>query len=74
MIIDNTHMQAWEAYPYVAMALAAGYGIRIQEPQTPWWVARDVAALDQRNTHGRRMHFLMSFPHFRLRTHGKPWD
>ncbi|KAJ3180892.1 NEDD4-binding protein 2 [Geranomyces variabilis] len=52
VVIDNTNMCRWEAKPYVEAALHEGYAIEIKEPATDWWVARDVATMAKRNTHG----------------------
>ncbi|KAI8917820.1 hypothetical protein DFJ77DRAFT_457935 [Powellomyces hirtus] len=52
IVIDNTCTQAWEARPYVIMAQDAGYLVEVVEPQTAWWLARDIALLAARNTHG----------------------
>ena len=52
VIIDNTHVKAWEARPYVEMGLECGYEIQIMEPVTPWWIERNALELARRNTHG----------------------
>ena len=49
IVIDNTHTQAWEAKPYVDMALKYGYKVEIKEPNTPWKF--DAEELAKRNTH-----------------------
>ena len=50
MIIDNTHVQGWEARPYVLLALRHDYQISIKEPLTAW--AKDPVECAQRNQHG----------------------
>lgn len=37
IVVDNTHTRAWEMKPYVELGLAAGYEIRIVEPDSPQW-------------------------------------
>ncbi|PJF20411.1 MAG: hypothetical protein CUN56_16310, partial [Phototrophicales bacterium] len=50
IVIDNTNVQAWEPRPYVAAGRAAGYQIRVVEPDTEWKF--DPEELANRNTHG----------------------
>lgn len=50
VVIDNTHVEAWEAKPYVEMAQKHGYRVEIQESQTPWRF--DAEELAKRNSHG----------------------
>jgi energy-coupling factor transporter ATP-binding protein EcfA2 len=45
VIVDNTHGEAWVSRPYVMFAQTMGYGVCVQEPDTPWWKARDTVAL-----------------------------
>jgi predicted kinase len=52
IIIDNTNVCAWEAKPYVSMALEYGYDVQVLEPDTPWWKSRDIKEMAKRNTHG----------------------
>ncbi|KXS17999.1 hypothetical protein M427DRAFT_236953 [Gonapodya prolifera JEL478] len=54
IIVDNTNTQRWEARPYVEAAIAASppYAVEFREPDTPWWIARDVEEMARRNTHG----------------------
>jgi len=49
IVIDNTNTQAWEAKPYVQMALKYGYQIEIKEPNTPWKF--DAEELAKKNKH-----------------------
>jgi predicted kinase len=49
VVIDNTNIQAWEAKPYVNLALKYGYKIEIKEPTTPWKF--NAEELAKRNTH-----------------------
>ncbi len=49
VIIDNTHVQKWEARPYVEAAKKYGYNIAVEEADTPWKF--DVKELSGRNTH-----------------------
>ncbi|KAI8893949.1 hypothetical protein BC833DRAFT_606728 [Globomyces pollinis-pini] len=51
IIIDNTHVQRWEAKPYVQYAIDKGYTVEVREPTTSWWIARDSVELARRNTH-----------------------
>ena len=37
IVIDNMHLQAWEARPYVEAAMAAGYEVRIAQSDDPMW-------------------------------------
>lgn len=50
VVIDNTCSMAWEARPYVEIAVAAGYAVRFMSPRTPW--AWNVAECAKRNSHG----------------------
>ncbi|KAI9208962.1 AAA domain-containing protein [Polychytrium aggregatum] len=52
VIIDNTHTQKWEARPYVQLALQFNYAVEIKEPQTEWWLRRDVDQMARKNSHG----------------------
>ena len=63
IVVDNTTVQAWEAKPYVEMALDAGYEIEIVEPDSPWWenfepdldedeLINLAETLSEKNTHG----------------------
>ncbi|KAJ3155641.1 NEDD4-binding protein 2 [Geranomyces variabilis] len=52
VVIDNTNMCRWEAKPYVEAAVSEGYRVEVKEPTTECWVARDVATMAERNTHG----------------------
>ena len=49
IIIDNTHVQAWEAQNYVKAGLLCNYDIEIVEPKTSW--AFDPMELMRKNTH-----------------------
>lgn len=50
VIIDNTHVQAWEAREYVRAAMDYGYRVRFVEADTPW--AKDAEVCAARNQHG----------------------
>jgi len=50
IVIDNTNVEAWEAKPYVYMAIQYGYKVEIREPNTPWKF--NAEELAKRNTHG----------------------
>jgi len=50
IVIDNTHVEAWEAKPYAEAAQSNGYRIEIQESQAPWKF--DAEELAKRNSHG----------------------
>lgn len=50
IIVDNTHVQKWEAKPYVLEAKKNGYNIAVEEADTPWKF--DVKELSGKNTHG----------------------
>ena len=54
IIIDNTGVCAWESKPYVVEALKWGYEVCIEEPQTPWWLGKDLAECSLRNSHSVR--------------------
>ncbi len=51
ILIDNTHVCKWEAKPYVQLAIDNGYSVNIVEPQTEWWINRDLAKMADRNVH-----------------------
>ncbi|XP_056136534.1 NEDD4-binding protein 2 [Lampris incognitus] len=53
IIIDNTHMQAWEMRPYVAQALKHEYKVLFREPDT-WWKNKP-RELHRRTKHGVSM-------------------
>lgn len=38
VIVDNTNLKMRDARVYYDMAVAAGYEVRIEESQSPWWV------------------------------------
>lgn len=50
IVIDNTHIEPFEAKPYVERALQYGYDVYIQEVNTPWRFNAD--ELVRLNTHG----------------------
>ena len=50
IVIDNTHVQAWEAKPYVEAGQKYGYHIEFKQPETDW--AFDAEELAKRNSHG----------------------
>jgi len=50
VIIDNTNTQAWEAKPYVKLAMNLGYSIEFVESDTSW--AKDAEECFRRNSHG----------------------
>ncbi|KAJ3347502.1 NEDD4-binding protein 2 [Entophlyctis luteolus] len=52
VVIDNTNLCLWEARPYVEAAVRCDYTVCAQEPDTPWWQARDAEQLFSRGTHG----------------------
>jgi len=52
ILIDNTNTQRWEAKFYVERALEHGYQVKIREPETVWWLSRNVEQLAQKNQHG----------------------
>lgn len=49
LIIDNTHVSAWEMRPYINPAKLLGFDIEIVEPTTPW--AFDAEECARRNVH-----------------------
>ena len=49
IIIDNTHVEAWEMRPYTAMAVESGYTIEVLEPNTPW--SQNINELAKKNRH-----------------------
>ncbi|KAI8854589.1 hypothetical protein BC829DRAFT_486265 [Chytridium lagenaria] len=51
VIIDNTNVQAWEAKVYVETGISYDYEVHVREPETRWWIERDVDAMFSRNTH-----------------------
>ncbi|KAJ3189664.1 NEDD4-binding protein 2 [Irineochytrium annulatum] len=51
IIIDNTNVSRWEAKPYVQCAIEFNYSVRVEEPTTAWWIARDVQEMAARNQH-----------------------
>lgn len=50
IVIDNTHVKAWEAREYVRMAFEHDYKVVFVEPTVPW--AKDAEECAKRNTHG----------------------
>jgi len=58
IIVDNTHIQAWEMRPYFNNANRASftYKVIVVEPKTPWKFDPD--ELSERNTHGLTLEHL----------------
>ncbi|KAJ3416620.1 hypothetical protein HDV05_000902 [Chytridiales sp. JEL 0842] len=56
IIIDNTHIQLWEMKAYIVSCLETKFAERehiyFREPETSWWVKRDVEAMANGNGHG----------------------
>ena len=63
IVVDNTTVQAWEAKPYVELAVDVGCDVEVVEPDSPWWQLftpdmpddelQDLAeTLAEKNTHG----------------------
>ncbi|TPX49297.1 hypothetical protein SeLEV6574_g01550 [Synchytrium endobioticum] len=52
IVIDNTHMQLWEAKPYVQDAMIYGFHVLALEPNTEWWKSRNVQEMTSKNVHG----------------------
>lgn len=50
IVIDNTHIEPWEAFPYAEGAQKHGYDVQVKEVDTPWRF--NVEELARRNTHG----------------------
>jgi predicted kinase len=50
IVLDNTHVQAWEMKPAVELALEYDYNIEFSEPNTPWKFNPEELA--KRNKHG----------------------
>jgi predicted kinase len=52
IVVDNTNVDLWEMKPYVQAALQYKYDVKFCEPQTSWWIERNLDMLAQKNTHG----------------------
>lgn len=52
VFIDNTHVARWEARFYLVYGLRYGYQVVFLEPQTKWWLERDLKEMAKRNSHG----------------------
>lgn len=57
IIIDNTHVQAWEMEKYFKLAVNYGYWIEIFEPTSEW--AWDKIELFKKNVHGVPMNTII---------------
>jgi predicted kinase len=51
IIIDNTNIKKWEMAPYLEMAKKFSYHVEYAEPQTEWWMEKNVDEMAKRNTH-----------------------
>jgi len=51
IIIDNTNTMKWEAKTYVRQARDCGYEVVVTEPETEWWLNRDVHKMAAMNSH-----------------------
>jgi predicted kinase len=55
VIVDNTNTRLWELKklkPIINLAQSMGYSVRIEEPETDWWKAKDIDEMAKRNSHG----------------------
>ncbi len=55
VIVDNTNTRLWEMKqlkPIIRLAQSLGYSVRIEEPETDWWKARDIDEMVNKNSHG----------------------
>jgi len=52
IIVDNTNLDWSEISPYQTYARVYGYQTKIYEPQTSWWISKDIELLSEKNTHG----------------------
>jgi len=50
IVVDNTNTRMWMMVPYARLAVAYGYSVNIEEPDTEWRF--DVDGLVARNAHG----------------------
>lgn len=48
IIVDNTNCSLREMLPYVEMARSHQYEIKIEEPNSPWWVEEIAPFLDKK--------------------------
>lgn len=50
VVVDNTHVKAWEMMCYVQFAVRLGYVLETLEPRTPWF--NNESTLAKKNSHG----------------------
>lgn len=58
IVIDNTHVESWEAKPYVEAGMNYGYKIKFAKPETSW--AFNAEELARRNSHGVPLQVIQS--------------